>query len=280
MANDVIPFESLTKEMAAAYQIEPAELISTVKAMCFDKGAASDPQLFVFLTLAKRLELNPFNREIYAFIANGKMQTIVGFDGWVKLSVRHPMFGGFEFFDHTNDKGELTAITCRMWRKDWQHSAEATEYLEECRGTTDPWKKWPHRMLRNKAYVQCARMTFGFAGVIDPDEYERIAAPANWKDQSIEIESRVVAEQQTQRRESPQEHGTPHEGIAGQSPIEGANPSHPTNNSDSGAARDRLKEVFNEHQKRVTMQLGKVGKTSIDELSDDEVGSILTKTDK
>ncbi|MGP1667495.1 MAG: hypothetical protein ACTS5I_16635, partial [Rhodanobacter sp.] len=32
----------------------------------------------------------------------------------------------------------------------------------------------PRRMLRHKAMIQCARLAFGFVGVYDPDEAERI----------------------------------------------------------------------------------------------------------
>jgi hypothetical protein len=39
---------------------------------------------------------------------------------------------------------------------------------------TEPWKKWPVRMLRWKAYIQCARVTFGLSGIYDSDEAARI----------------------------------------------------------------------------------------------------------
>src|ERR1043165_2497532 len=92
-----IEVSGLTRELASAYKVEPQELIRTVKAMCFDGGAASDAQLMVFLTISKQLDLSPFNRELYAFVKNGRMQTIVGYDGWVKLCNRHPQFAGFSF---------------------------------------------------------------------------------------------------------------------------------------------------------------------------------------
>ena len=133
-----------------------------------------------FLNAARKLDLDPLNKEIYAFVSSGKLQVIVGFDGWIKLATRNAQFGGFEFIDVHDENGALVAVTCKMYRKDWKVAGEATEYLSECKGNTDPWNKWPHRMLRNKAYIQCARMTFGFAEAIDPDEAERIDTPDNW----------------------------------------------------------------------------------------------------
>ncbi|EKJ46221.1 phage recombination protein Bet, partial [Escherichia coli EC1869] len=37
-----------------------------------------------------------------------------------------------------------------------------------------PWQSHPKRMLRHKAMIQCARLAFGFAGIYDKDEAERI----------------------------------------------------------------------------------------------------------
>ena len=170
----------LTRELAIQYKVPVGELVKTVKAICFPGGAASDAQLLVFLNAARKLELDPLNKEIYAFVSSGKLQVIVGFDGWIKLATRNAQFAGFEFADILDEKGTLVAVTCKMYRKDWRVAGEATEYLVECQGQTDPWKKWPHRMLRNKAYIQCARMTFGFAEAVDPDEAERIATPESW----------------------------------------------------------------------------------------------------
>jgi hypothetical protein len=54
------------------------------------------------------------------------------------------------------------------------HPVATTEYLDECKRDTEPWKKWPRRMLRNKAYIQAARMAFGHSGIYDEDEGDRI----------------------------------------------------------------------------------------------------------
>ena len=59
-------------------------------------------------------------------------------------------------------------------RKDRSHPTIVTEYLAECKMTTEPWKKYPKRMLRHKAFIQCARMAFGFSGIYDEDEAHRI----------------------------------------------------------------------------------------------------------
>lgn len=284
MAQDVIPFEGLTRELASAYQVEPKELIDTVKTMCFPGGAASDAQLFVFLTLAKQHDLSPFNREIYAFVSGGKLQTIVGFDGWIKMVNRHPQFAGFEFTDIHED-GKLIAVTCQMWRKDWSRAGEATEYFAECAGTTDPWKKWPHRMLRNKAYIQCARMTFGFAGIVDPDEAERIATPENWK--TVESVG-VVVEEKVQEGAGADSVGSPPAEPAPYAPVvepevaKEEKPKAKAKKTGEAGARGKLDKLIAEHvtSARLNLFLGQFGVGKVEELSDEQVDNLIQRIEK
>ena len=71
----------------------------------------------------------------------------------------------YEYVDNVLD-GKLFSVTCRIFRKDRTRPTELTEYMSECAGTSEPWKKWPARMLRHKATIQCARYAFGLSGRI------------------------------------------------------------------------------------------------------------------
>ncbi len=74
--------------------------------------------------------------------------------------------------------------TDEVYRKDRNHPICVTEWMDECRREpfktregreiTGPWQSHPKRMLRHKAMIQCARLAFGFAGIYDKDEAERI----------------------------------------------------------------------------------------------------------
>lgn len=162
----------LLELMAEKFHIAPEEFKKTIKKTC-GLERASDEEFLAFLMVAHEHGLNPFLREIYAFQkTGGGFSTIIGVDGWYKLMNRHPAFNGIRFFD-TEVGGQVSAVRCVIWRKDRQHYTEAIEYLVECRRNTDPWQRWPRRMLRHKAAIQCIRITFGLAGVLDPDEFER-----------------------------------------------------------------------------------------------------------
>lgn len=167
---------SVLVSMADRYGMQPAAFEATVRAtVC--KGHVSREEFAAFLLVAKEHRLNPLTKEIYAFPAKGGgIQPIVSIDGWARIINEHPQCDGVEFTD-VRDGAELLAVECRIYRKDRSRPTCVTEYMAECRRSTDVWKQWPARMLRHKALIQCARYAFGFSGIVDPDEYERSFDP-------------------------------------------------------------------------------------------------------
>jgi hypothetical protein len=62
-----------------------------------------------------------------------------------------------------------------VYRKDRARPVIVREYFDEVvRRNMAPWQSHPNRMLRHKTFVQGARLAFGFAGVFDEDEAQRI----------------------------------------------------------------------------------------------------------
>lgn len=167
---------------------------------------ANPAEISTFLAIAKQYKLNPLTKEIYAFPGkSGGIQPIVSIDGWLKIINSHPQYNGMEFSDSWGDDGNIRAITCRIYRKDREHPTETTEYLAECRRNTDPWKQWPVRILRHKATIQAARYAFGFSGIYDQDETERIDSVQPPK--SVQDEVLADAEQLAQIHAMAQEAG-------------------------------------------------------------------------
>jgi phage recombination protein Bet len=172
------PSRSIVAAMAEQYGMMPEAFEATLRATVIPKNVTRE-QFAAFLLVAREHNLNPVTREIYAMPGKGGgIQPIVGVDGWCNIINSHPMFDGMEFADTLDDKGNVVSITCRIHRKDRQHPTEATEYLAECQQGTEPWRKWPRRMLRHKAMIQCARYAFSLAGIVDPDEFDRFRPDA------------------------------------------------------------------------------------------------------
>lgn len=169
---------SVLIDMANRFGMDKAVFYDTIKATCLPANVkVTNEQFAAFLLVARDYKLNPITKEIYAFPdKNGGIQPIVSIDGWLNMINSHPQMDGIEFEEIIND-GKVEAVTCRIHRKDRSKPAVVTEYLAECKRNTQPWTQWPIRMLRHKAAIQCARVAFGFAGIMEPDEFERMSDP-------------------------------------------------------------------------------------------------------
>lgn len=156
-------------QLAERFELpQSEELYQVLKSTAF-KGEVTDAQLSALLIVAKQYGLNPWTKEIYAFPDKGGIVPVVGVDGWSRIINSNPQFDGMEF------EQDADSCTCIIFRKDRTHPIKVTEWMAECkRDIAGPWKSHPYRMLRHKAMIQCARIAFGFGGIYDTDEAERI----------------------------------------------------------------------------------------------------------
>ena len=176
---------SLVATFAMRYGVEADKLLNTLKMTAFKQpkpsGGGAPPeitneQMMALLVVANEYHLNPFTKEIYAFPAKGGgIVPIISIDGWIRIVNSREELKSIEFGYSDDDLDADDAwISCTIERKDRDKPITLREYLVECRRDTDPWNDMPRRMLRHKALIQCARVAFGYAGVYDPDEGERI----------------------------------------------------------------------------------------------------------
>lgn len=170
---------TLTSKLAAKLEMgDGAGLVETLKATAF-KGQVSDAQMTALMVVANQYGLNPWTKEIYAFPdkQNG-IVPVVGLDGWSRIINNHPQFDGMDF------EQDSESCTCIIHRKDRGHPVKVTEWMEECYRPAfknregyevkGPWQSHPKRMLRHKSMIQCARLAFGYTGIYEQDEAERI----------------------------------------------------------------------------------------------------------
>lgn len=176
---------SVMFRMAERFQMDPAAFERTMMATVIPGGKASIEQVAAVLLVADQYRLNPLTKEIYAFPAKGGgIVPVVGVDGWVKLMNDHGQADGVELVENLDDKGAFVSVTAKIYRKDRSHAVVVTEYLAECQRGTDPWRTQPRRMLRHKSLIQGIRVAFGFSGIYEPDEAERIV--------EVQAQARVV----------------------------------------------------------------------------------------
>lgn len=181
-------------QLAARFDLpQSPELYEVLKSTAFKD--ANDAQLSALLIVAKQYGLNPWTKEIYAFPdkKNGIIP-VVSVDGWARIINGNPAFDGMDF-NFSEEMVDMPGAACPApaWtecvihRKDRAHPTIIREYLDEVyrapfqakgqNGSYEvkgPWQSHPKRFSRHKAMIQCARMAFGFGGIYDQDEADRI----------------------------------------------------------------------------------------------------------
>ena len=186
---------SLLIRFANRFGIDEVKLLKTLKATVFRQRngtVPSDEQLIALLIVAEQYVLNPFTQEIYAFPdKSGGIVPVVGVDGWTRIINSHPDYDGIEFVYSDNLVLMPQALTrghewikCVIYRKSLNRPTRIREYLDEVYRPAKlsngqikpgPWQTHPKRFHRHKTLIQAARLAFGFAGIYDQDEAERIA---------------------------------------------------------------------------------------------------------
>lgn len=166
--------QSLMATMAARFNVPEDEMLSTLKATAF-KGQVSDAQMTALLIVANQYGLNPWTKEIYAYPDNNNgIVPVVGIDGWARIINENPNFDGVEFEYGPQENNHHVWIDCIMYRKDRSRPTRIREFFSEVNRNKGPWQSHPNRMHRHKSLIQCGRVGFGFVGIYDEDEAERI----------------------------------------------------------------------------------------------------------
>ena len=200
---------SLVEKIASRYSIDSAKLLDTLKATAFRQSDGSVPtneQLAALLVVADQYGLNPFTREVYAFSdKRAGIVPVVGVDGWSRIINEHPQSDGFDFRESETMVVPEHGKKCPEWmeviiyRKDRAHPIVVREYIDEVyrppfqkdsRIIAGPWQTHTKRMFRHKVLIQGARIAYGFTGIYDEDEAERIVemgAAQVVGDESLEI---------------------------------------------------------------------------------------------
>lgn len=183
--------KSILAKFSDRYSVDPSKMLDTLKNVAFKQrnGHITNEQMIALLVVADQYKLNPFTKEIYAYPDKGAIVPVVGVDGWSRIINSHPQFDGMEYSYSENmatEEGSKPChewVECKIYRKDRAHPIVARESLDEVyrppfisNGKTinGPWQTHTKRMLRHKATIQCARLAFGFVGIYEEDEAQRI----------------------------------------------------------------------------------------------------------
>jgi phage recombination protein Bet len=153
---------------------------------------ASNEELALFLHLATRYDLDPFNREVWFIKYGGKPTIMTGRDGYLKIAQRSPDFVGLNSgtvcegdhfaFDAGNGLiehrfGAKRGVILGAWaicKRKNREPAMAFVSFEEYRGQSDPWKKYPSAMICKVAEVVTLKRQFGISGLVTKEELDQV----------------------------------------------------------------------------------------------------------
>lgn len=151
------------------------------------KGA-SNAQLFMFLQLAGKYNLDPFCKEIWCVNMGGGMTIMASRDGYLKAAQRDPGFDGLKAFvvkegdafevDAVNDtvhhkfgatRGKILGAWAIAYHKHRRPVIVWSEFSEYNR-KNNVWNNYPSAMIQKVAEVMALKRQFGINGLVTQEE--------------------------------------------------------------------------------------------------------------
>lgn len=165
--------------------------IATIQSTCA-KGT-SKVELAYFLSLAKSVGLNPFNKEIWCYKDNkGNLLIFSGRDGFLKKAQQNPAYNGIRssevcendagfgldiangIVNHTiklGDRGKIVGAYAIVFRKDGEPTLEWADMKTFDKGY-NAWKTHPADMIKKVAECHALKKAFGITGIQSEYEYD------------------------------------------------------------------------------------------------------------
>ncbi len=266
----------LLREMAEANGLDATKYFKTlVKTVLKKKDRnrndvePSHEEVYAFLMVCKRYNLDPFLKQIHGFVGrDGQIQPMVGVDGWIRMvnqskdyvthrttlvlqctktkatvtMIENPDSGARDmFFDppearpDLNDCKEVYAVTAFKKKGSDEWLIGDAEWYSECKRDTDPWRQMPRRMLGHKSYIQAARKFFGFSGLLDEDEAREAAGPQFIEGSARRAPDRAAIDTQPESETAKE--------LSGPSVAAGNVDEHTGHDGELGAAQEAASEV-------------------------------------
>ena len=130
------------------------------------KGATND-ELELFTTLAKKYNLNPFAKEIW-FIKYSDKQAPAIFtsrDGYLKIAHASGKFDGMESYTIDDEKGNPVKAVAIVYRKDMNRPFKAEIKVSEYKQNSPTWNKYTSAMAIKVAEVFALKRAFSISGL-------------------------------------------------------------------------------------------------------------------
>lgn len=179
---------SLLSVMGARYGLEPQKMLQSLRETYFKPSGNEPPltneEIAAALVVCHRYELDPFLREVHVTRSRGRLLTMVGLDGWLKVAKRETVDGktvydgmGKPEFTFSED-GELESCSVTVYRKDQSNPVTGICFMSEWKKDSPTWNAQPRHMLMVKAIKLALRLAFNISGfdLEEPEEVPFVAS--------------------------------------------------------------------------------------------------------
>jgi len=117
---------SVTTRAAATLGVAPNKMFNLLRHIWVtpkEQEPLTDQEMFQGISLIARYELDPISREVYVTRdKRGRLLTIVGIDGWIRILDRTDHYDGFDVeFGPVNEKGEAEWVETKIFSKKRSH---------------------------------------------------------------------------------------------------------------------------------------------------------------
>lgn len=118
---------------------------------------------FSLLHLIERYSLDPLLDEVdLVQYEDQSWQAIITPQGYARLINACPQFKGISYTYSDAEENVISSwIECAIYRSDRDGPITIREYYAEVKRDSAIWQKMPRRMLRNRAFQQCAKLALG-----------------------------------------------------------------------------------------------------------------------
>lgn len=145
---------------------------------------STDDEFALFMTLAKKYNLDPFAKEIWFIKYGNKAPSIfTSRDGYLKIAHSNSSFDGIESYTIDDNNGNPIKAVCKVYRKDMGHPFCAEIKVSEYRQDSPTWKKYPSAMAIKVAEAFALKRAFSISGLVTIEEMPD--KPANEQTQPI-----------------------------------------------------------------------------------------------
>lgn len=162
--------QTLTEKAAALMGVPADSLLTILRGVWTTKKGEPDltqTDMFIGIGIVAKYDLDPIAREIFVTKSKGKLITIIGIDGWIKILDRTEHYDGFEMKLHEDSNGVIDWVDATIHSKTRSHPSTYRAFRDEYAKLSGfMYDKIPTHMLRIFALRHAARLFVPLGGTV------------------------------------------------------------------------------------------------------------------